>query len=287
MALDWHRCQVRRGAFPALLLALVLLVAAACQPQALSPTELEVHFVDVGQGDGILVRVPGGGDLVIDGGRRSSGFADYLARRGVRSLAIAVATNPDADHIGGLVGVLKALRVEEVWLSGQPNATQTYEDFVDAVAAAKARTTAVRRGQERILGGARLTVLHPLEPLFAGRNNNSVVVRLDYGEVSFLFMGDAERAAEESMLGSGLPLRATVLKMGHHGSRTSSSPPFVEAVAPQYAVYQAGRGNPYGHPHAEALASVRAAGASVLGTAVNGTIVIRSDGRSLRVRTER
>ncbi len=278
---------MRRGAFLALLLALALVAAAACQPQALPTTELEVHFVDVGQGDGILVRMPGGGDLVIDGGRRSSGFADYLARQGVRSLAIVVATNPDADHIGGLVGVLNTLKVEEVWLSGQPHTTQTYEDFVDAIARSGAKASAVRRGQERTLGEARLTVLHPLEPFFSGRNNNSVVVRLDYGGVSFLFMGDAERAAEESMLGAGLPLQATVLKMGHHGSRTSSTPSFVEAVKPQYAVYQAGRGNPYGHPHPEAVESVRAAGSTVLGTDVNGTIVMYSDGRTIRVRTER
>jgi competence protein ComEC len=121
----------------------------------------------------------------------------------------------------------------------------------------------------------------------SGRNNNSVVVRLDYREVSFLFTGDAERQAEESMLASSVaPLKATVLKMGHHGSRTSSSPAFVAAVAPQYAVYQAGEGNPYGHPHPEPIATVRSAGATVLGNDVNGTITMRSDGRTIRVQTE-
>ncbi|MBI3953967.1 MAG: MBL fold metallo-hydrolase [Chloroflexi bacterium] len=264
------------------LLALAV-VAAACQPQA-PPPELEVHFVDVGQGDGILVRVPGGGDLVIDGGRRSSGFADYVKRQGVSSLAIVVATNPDADHIGGLIAVLKELRVEEVWLSGQPNNTQTFEDFVDAIAVAKAKTTEVRRGQQRALGDASITVLHPIEPFFSGRNNNSVVLRLDYREVSFLFAGDAERQAEDSMLKAGLELKATVLKMGHHGSRTSSSPAFVAAVAPQHAVYQAGRNNQFGHPHPEAIAAVKAAGATVLGTNVKGTIVMTSDGSAIKVR---
>jgi len=278
----------------ALALALVTLLVGACSPAAPAPAptptagaELAVHFVDVGQGDAILVRTPEGKVMVIDGGPRQSGLVAYMRKVGVQQVDVIVGTNPDADHFGGLVDVLNAFPVKEVWISGQPNTTLTFERFVDAVAKSGAKGVTTRRGDIIKLGSLEARVLHPVDPLFSDRNNNSVVVRLEFGKVSFLFTGDAERRAEESMLNAGVPLRSTVLKVGHHGSRTSSSPPFIAVVRPEVAVYQAASGNSYGHPHRETLQTLAAAGVQVYGTDTRGAVVVRTDGQTYQVTTER
>ncbi|MBI4336505.1 MAG: MBL fold metallo-hydrolase [Chloroflexi bacterium] len=251
------------------------------------PDTLAVHFVDVGQGDGILVRTTEGKVMVIVGGPRRGGFADYLAAQGVQRVDVMVATNPDADHIGGLIAVLQRFPVGEVWLNGQENTTITFEDFVDATASSGANVFAARRGDTIQLGSLPVQVLHPVEPFSSGRNNNSVVVKLTYNEVKFFFAGDMEREAEGDLLRAGLDLKATVLKLAHHGSSTSTSPAFLRAVEPRVAVYQAGKDNPYGHPHRETLAALAAQGVTVYGTDRDGTIVVRTDGKELHVVTER
>ncbi|MBI4233628.1 MAG: MBL fold metallo-hydrolase [Chloroflexi bacterium] len=273
------------------LLGILFSFLLACNPAALSPASetlsLTVHIVDVGQGDGILVQTSEGKAMVIDGGPRESGFADYLKRVGVQQVDVLVATNPDADHIGGLIQVVRDLPVKEVWLSGQEHTTATFERFLGAIEASRARVRAVRRGETYPLGSLQVQVLHPIEPFFSGRNNNSVVMKLSLGQQGFLFAGDAEKKAEESMLEAGLELRATVLKLGHHGSSTSTSPPFLAAVGPRIAVYQAAAGNQYGHPHRETIASLTQAGVTIYGTDRHGTIVMTTDGKNVQVKTER
>lgn len=281
-----------------LAVAVLALVTGCRQPPVPTPTQappptatpvpqVKVHFVDVGQGDGIWVETWDGKNMVIDGGRRRGNFAPYLAQRGVKAVDFLVGTNPDADHIGGLIDVLGSAAVKEVVISGQENTTITFEDFVDAVTRSRPTVHGARRGNQFNLGSLLVEVLHPVEPFFPGRNNNSVVLKLRFGDISFLFAGDAEKEAEASMIAARLPLESTVLKLGHHGSRTSTSPPFLAAVRPQLAVYQAGRGNQFGHPHQETIRALRAAGVRTLGTDVNGTIVITTDGKTFTVQTER
>lgn len=272
------------------LLALFLLLLVGCTPQAqptLSPALLELHVVDVGQGDGLLVRTPEGKVMVVDGGPRRGGFADYLSRVGVQRIDVLIATNPDADHIGGLIEVLRRFPIGEVYVSGDINTTRTYEDFLDALDASGAPVRVPQRGEHIPLGSVTVEVLNPSEPRFPDRNNNSVVVKVTHGKVSFLLMGDAERLAEERMVASGLDLRADVLKMGHHGSRTSTWPSFVEKVRPRIAVYSAGQDNPYGHPHKEPLQNLTSRGVTVYGTDRYGTIVVSTDGQTVQVHTER
>ncbi|MBI2866742.1 MAG: MBL fold metallo-hydrolase [Chloroflexi bacterium] len=275
------------------LLALLLFVGAACGGRASDstlapPSRLEVHFVDVGQGDGMYIRTPQGQVMVVDGGGRSSGLSDFLDRHGVKNIDIVVGTNPDADHIGGLIEVLRRFTVQEVWVDGQINTTRAYEDFLSAAQRSRAVYREVRRGDTATLGAVAVRVLHPVEPFIPGdRNQNSVVLKIEYGQTSILLTGDTGVAAERSMLQAGLDVRAQVLKLGHHGSSTSTSPAFLQAVAPQVAVYQAGRDNQYGHPHPEVVEAVRSRGIALYGTNTNGTIVLRSDGASYTVTTER
>ena len=244
---------------------------------------LQVHYIDVGQGDSILILSPEGKVMLVDGGESGSGALTYLKSKGITHVDLMVATHPHSDHIGGLVDILKAMPVAEVVTNGQPTTTLTYEHFLDAIKAAKALYKEAKRGDTLTLGSLTFSVLHPDVPEGDDLNAQSLVLRLQYGKVAFLFTGDAQESSEESMLAAGLNVQAQILKVGHHGSRTSSSPEFLAAVKPQVAIYSCGLGNSYGHPHAETLANLAAVGAKVYGTDVNGTIVVTSDGNTYQV----
>ncbi len=245
---------------------------------------LSVHFINVGQGDSILIQTPTGASMLIDGGDTDTGVVQYLKSKGVTRLDIVVATHPHADHIGGLVQILQAVPVAKVITNGQPTTTRTYENFLDAIAAARSEYVEVKRGDTLNLGGLSFVVLNPTNIMSDDFNNNSIVLRLVYGTVSFLFEGDAQAAAEASMIASSVsPVKATILKVGHHGSRTSSSPAFLALVKPEVAIYSAGITNDYGHPHPETLAALAAVGAKVYGTDVNGTVIVTSDGNTYKV----
>jgi competence protein ComEC len=245
---------------------------------------LEVHIIDVGQGDSILILSPDGQAGLIDGGEAGSGAYAYLRSLGINRLDWIVATHPHDDHIGGLPEVLKNIPTRKVVTNGEEHTTTSFERFIDAIAEARAEYVEAKRGDILSLGDLTIDILNPdrLDP--RSLNNNSLVLRLVYGRVVFLFTGDAERGAENSMLASGLPLQSTILKAGHHGSRTSSTPDFLAKVRPSLAVYSAGQGNRYGHPHQETLDTFANLGIELMGTDLYGTIVITSDGQTYGVK---
>ena len=211
--------------------------------------DLIVHFIDVGQGDAILVITPDKRTALIDGGETNTGIVQYLKSIGITHLDLVVATHPHSDHIGGLVQVLQAIPVDKVVTNGVPYTTLTYEHFLDAISTSKAKYIEVKRGDSIPLGSLNFAVLSPIDNTNSDINNGSIVLRLVYGKVSFLFTGDAQVAAEDSMLSSGLDVSATILKVAHHGSRSGTNSAFLAAVKPQVAIYSAGLGNDYGHPH--------------------------------------
>ena len=245
--------------------------------------DLQVHFIDVGQGDATLILAPDGQAVLIDGGESGSGVLSYLKAQGVGRVNLMIATHPHADHIGGLIDVLQALPVDEVVTNGQAHTTRTYERFLDAIGAARAEYTEVKRGDTISLGGLALDILSPNGPDGQNLNDQSVVVRLAYGKVAFLFSGDAESAAEAGMLAKGQNVQAQILKVGHHGSRSASSPAFLAAIQPEIAVYSSGAGNSYSHPHAETLVALDGVGATIYGTDVDGTVVVTTDGTDYKV----
>ncbi len=248
---------------------------------------LSIHYIDVGQGDAILVQAPGGQAALIDGGEEGTGVVQYLQTKGVQKLDVVIATHPHSDHIGGLIEVLKVIHVDKVITNGQMHTTSTYERFLDAIASAKADYQEVKRGDIIFVGGFSFVVLNPVTTNGNDLNENSIVLRLVYEQVSFLFDGDAGAVAEGDMLASGLPISANILKVGHHGSRSASSPAFLAQVKPAVAIYSAGRGNDYGHPHAETLANLKAVGAQIYGTDINGTVIVTSDGSGYSIETEK
>jgi len=252
---------------------------------AISLATLTVHFIDVGQGDSILVDL-GETEVLIDGGDKLPGVVEYLNDYIDDPLEVMVATHPHADHIGGLIGVLDAFEVDEIWLNGDTSTSKTYSQFMLAINSEGAEVYEARRGNTIEVGGLVFDVLHPVS-LSDTTNNNSIVLSLSYGEIDFLFTGDAEQQAESNMLETGILRDVEILKVGHHGSRTASSQAFLAAVQPDVAIYMAGLGNQYGHPHAETIEALEEIGAEIYGTDVNGTIVVVTDGITYAVQTEK
>ncbi|MCA9872381.1 MAG: MBL fold metallo-hydrolase, partial [Anaerolineales bacterium] len=245
---------------------------------------LHVTFFDVGQGDAIFIQTPGGRQILVDGGYYPSTLNDQLGRRMPfwdRQVDLLVATHPDADHVAGLAGVFDRYAVARLLTDGEGLGESAIYDAV--LLAAEAQNTEVLTAQagEVIIidDGVRLEVLNPDRKLETGeRNNNSVVLRLVYGDFSLLLTGDAETDAEKRMLDSGLPLTAVVLKAGHHGSKSSSSAAFLSAVRPEFVIFSAGVDNRFGHPSPEVLERAQAVGAAVLRTDELGSVEVTTDG---------
>jgi len=237
--------------------------------------QLSVNFIDVGQGDSILVDL-GEIEVLIDGGNPSPGVTAYLTDYVQGNLEVIVATHTDMDHIGGLINVLDAFTVGNIWLNGYSATTNTYRDFMQKVNFEGAEIKIGRRGDTIVVGNLTFKVLNPIDPQFSDSNNNSLVLMLSYGTVDFLFMGDAQTEAESSMIAANVFKDIEILKVGHHGSHSSTSQAFLDIVRPEDAIYMAG--DEYGHPHAETILALSAIGANIYGTDVNGTIVVSSDG---------
>jgi competence protein ComEC len=250
-----------------------------------TPGELKVHFIDVGQGDSILIDLRET-EVLIDGGEKSPGVVPYLEDYVDGPLEVMVATHPHADHIGGLIAVLDAFQVEQVWHNGDTSTSKTFDEFMSAVQSEGAEVHTGRRGYNITAGELTLEILNPAS-LSGTTNNNSIVASLSYGNVDFLFTGDAEQEAEADMLAASditVP-EVEILKVGHHGSRTASSKDFLAATGPEVAIYMAGEGNSYGHPHQETIDSLTQIGAIIYGTDVNGSIVVTTDGEGYTVQT--
>ena len=243
---------------------------------------LKVHFIDVGQGDSILIDL-GSEEVLIDGGEKSPGVTDYISQYIDGPLEVMVATHTDADHIGGLTGVLKDFQVEEIWLNGYTATSKTYKDFMAAVNAEGAEVNYAKRNGIISTESLIFSILNPPDTLFSDANNNSIVLRLDYGDIVFLFTGDAEKEAEASMLATESELWAQILKVGHHGSKTASSIEFLGKVNPDIAIISCGEGNRYGHPHDITLNNLSNLGITIYRTDISGNIIVESDGVTYRV----
>lgn len=240
---------------------------------------MEVHFIDVGQGDATLI-ICDGHAMLIDGGDNSKGTALqlYLQSQNVTALDYVVATHPDADHIGGLDVVITKFDCGTILMTDYEKDTETYRDVVDAMAYRGYEKTMPVIGDSYTLGGASFTIVGPTD-ITGSANDSSIALILQHGENRFYFEGDAEEE-EQDILSTGISLKADVFKLGHHGSRTSNSEEMVDAVDAAYAVISVGS-NSYGHPHAEVLNRLRERGTSLFRTDEQGSVVAHSDGRDI------
>lgn len=249
--------------------------------------ELQVHFIDVGQGDSIYIKTPSK-NILIDAGERGDTVVNYLKELDVSSLDLVISTHPHSDHIGGLVNVLRALEVKEVIDPGIVHTSKTFEDYLTLIDEKDIVFTEGWPGDVRDLGDSvMLEILHPREPKSNDLNNASVVARLSFGEISFLFTGDAEKKSEKEILDQGFDIKSTILKAGHHGSSTSTGEDFLNAVSPETVIIMCGEGNSYGHPHEEIIEMLESYDINIYRTDISGTIVIITDGKTYEVSTEK
>jgi len=257
-----------------------------------SGTSAEFHFIDVGQGDGMLIRTAEG-DIVVDAGPSATedDFVNYLKERGVTSIEYLVLTHPHGDHIGGADAVLEEFDVKKVLIPNTDCTTSMYMKVLRLMDEENCEVIEARVNEVHSLGDFRMTVLAPNGIGYDGYNNYSVVIRAEFGNTSVLLTGDAEKISENEMI-TAVPmdlLDCDILKIGHHGSSTSTTKTFLAAVSPEYAVISCGADNEYGHPHKETkkvLQTLEAAG-RVYRTDTSGSIVFTTDGNTFTPTTEK
>lgn len=244
-------------------------------------SQLEVHFLDVGQGDATLI-VSDGQTMLIDCGDDGQGTALqlYLTKQGIEKLDYLVLTHTDADHIGGADVIISKFEIGNVFIGDYKKETRVYRDLMQALKDRNLSYTTPAVGESFSLGAASFTILAPNKE-YSDPNNTSIVLLLKNGENSFLFSGDAQEQAEKDILENGISIDCDVFKVGHHGSKHSNSKDFLSAMAPDWAVISCGENNSYGHPDAEVLNNLRSMGVKVYRTDEQGTIVAVSDGRQI------
>ena len=276
-----------------LTLLLVLSACASAQVSALSDQALisdqamTIYFIDVGQADSTLV-VCDGAAMLIDGGNAADSNLIYtfLRKHDITHLDYIVATHPHEDHVGGLAGALHYASVGIAYSPVTEYDTRAFASFVRYLDNQGVSLTIPKPGDTFMLGSATVDILAPVQT-YASPNNSSIVLRISHGANRFLFTGDAEREAEADILEQAYDLSATVLHVGHHGSDTSTTYPFLREIMPTYAVISCGTGNSYGHPHENLLSRLRDADVTLYRTDLQGDIVCVSDGKTVAFTTAR
>jgi len=290
------QCKLHRFVPPLSLAQILLLAVLVLHPFSRSRTDgkLRVDFLDVGQGDAALVTMPDGTTLLVDGGGNTTEairrigetvVSEYLWWRGLSEIDYVLATHADADHIDGLNDVLKNFSVRAALVARTPADDPEFTKFANTLRQTKTQIETIQEDDMIRFGEAEASVLWPPAGGNASSNDDSVVLRIQFGEHSILLTGDIEKVAERSLLGSQQQLKADVIKVPHHGSKTSSTDPFVLATTPRFAIISVGRQSMFGHPHKEVVERWEANGATVLTTGNCGTITIATDGKDLTLKT--
>lgn len=252
-----------------------------------TPKELEVHFIDIGQGDAILVRTKNGKNMLIDSGssKESAKLIDYLQTQGIHLLDVVIATHPDEDHIGAMTEVIRKFKISSFYMPNKTHNTMSFEQMISMLKEKKIEVIQAHAGNTIPFDSdTELLILNPDDRVYVDNNNYSIVTKLTYKNNSFLFTGDIDAVNEYNLL-VDFPdqLDADILKLAHHGSAGSSAPEFIRAVSPVATVASCGYGNSYGHPHDEVCARLKALGIPLYRTDEQGSIVFYSDGENIQV----
>ncbi|MDV5112060.1 ComEC/Rec2 family competence protein [Clostridium perfringens] len=247
-------------------------------------SKLMISYMDVGQGDAAYIKV-NGNDILIDAGPRSNSkeLLEQLKAKNIDDFELVIATHPHEDHIGGMVDVFKEYEVKAFYSPKITHTTKTYENLVKAVKDEGLKTKELKGGTVIDLGeGAKFEVFTPQKSEYEELNDYSPIMKLSFGDTSYLFTGDAEKLAEEEALAKyKTSLDSDVIKFGHHGSSSSSSNAFIEAVSPKYGIISCAKDNKYGHPHRETLDIIKKYNIKTFRTDTDGEIILTSDGKSI------
>lgn len=281
---------MKRSIKAIILLILSLFLFSGCSvqngPQKKSVSgKLEVHYIDVGQGDATLIKCEDE-YMLIDAGDNTCGtkVQHYLQKQGVDKLKYVIGTHPGADHIGGMDVIVYKFDCEKIFLTDKADAssqnTKSYQELLETIEAKSQKAVFPQVGQSYTLGGGSFTILSPSKA-YEDSNDASIVIKFTYDNCSFLFTGDATAEAEKDMLATGMDVSADVYKVGHHGSNSSSCREFLSVVHPTYGVISCGADNAYGHPTKGTLQKLKDAGISVFRTDEQGTIIAVSDGKTI------
>ncbi|MGN0537343.1 MAG: ComEC/Rec2 family competence protein [Acutalibacteraceae bacterium] len=250
-------------------------------------TNFVSHYIDVGQGDSEFLELPNGQTMLIDASTKdqSDTIIEYIESKGYSSIDYVVATHPHTDHIGGMAAVIEHFDIGAIYMPNAETSTKTFENLLETIVDKGLKIKTAKAGVSVLdTDDLDIDILAPVQDSYKNLNNYSAVIKVTYKDTTFLYMGDAETDVEEEITAD---VSADVIKVGHHGSDTSSSQNFVERVSPKYAIMEVGAGNSYGHPKSEIVERWENKGATVYRTDLNGNIIITSDGKNITVKTEK
>lgn len=281
-----------KGFLRILVCTLLLIISlASCTVEnnvnnAVTDDILKIHYIDVGQADCIVIQLPHNKTAIIDGGNKGDFevIDKYLQSLGIKTIDYLIATHPHEDHIGSLPLLIKSYSVGAVYMPKVTANTKVFEDMLLEIKAKGLRINIAEAGVKLIdMDDIKLSIIAPNNIKYDELNEYSAVVKLIYKSTSFLFTGDAEAISEKEMLNNSYDIKADVLKVGHHGGRSSTTKDFLRKVAPKYAIISVGKDNDYGHPHRETIERLKASGADIYSTDEQGTIVAISDGSIITI----
>ncbi|KXS45492.1 MAG: beta-lactamase domain-containing protein [Candidatus Frackibacter sp. T328-2] len=270
--------------FIAFTLIVTLIIALSFSTNGFASNKLKIHFVNVGQADSILLQLPNGENMLIDAGNNEDGhmIVNYIRNQNINRIDYLVGTHPHEDHIGGLDNVINSFSIGEIYM---PNITHTSQTFEDVLRAIKIKGKKINTAKEYVTildeGNIKAEILSPVTNNYDDLNNWSAVIKLTYNSTSFLFMGDAEHIVENQLLRLGTELNTDVLKVGHHGSYSSTTNTFLNYVSPKYTVISVGKYNTYGHPSSTVLNRLQRYGVKTYRTDKQGTIIATSNGNTI------
>ncbi len=249
-------------------------------------SEMKVHFIDVGQADAALIQYDDRVILIDSGDWNGNETVHYLNQLGVKKLDLIVGSHPHADHIGQIDKVIHDFEVDEVWMSGGTTTSQVFQRVLAAIDEHDIGYDEPRAGDSFQIGDLKIDILSPTS-ITGNLNDDSIVMKLTYGKISFLFTGDAETSAENKMVSSGQNLSSTILKVGHHGSDTSSTQSFIDKVDPKVAIMSVAAKSKYNHPHQSVIDRFHERGTNLFATKSHGTIVVSTNGSHYDISTSK
>ncbi|KEJ03378.1 hydrolase [Clostridium botulinum A2B7 92] len=273
------------------LLICLSIVFTACSQQSSNAVntsnksnELKVHYIDVGQGDSILVQTKDKNILIDAGTRKSSdNLISYLKKQHIKKLDYVIATHPHEDHIGGMPKVIEEFEISNFYAPKKTANTKIFKDMISQLKKKNLKINVAKKGISLDLSNnSSLDFLAPVKDNYENTNDSSAVVKLTHGNTKFLFTGDAEKTSEKDILNSNEDLSSNVLKVGHHGSHSSSSKEFLDKINPKIAIISCGKNNDYGHPHKETMKELKKRNIEVYRTDIDGNIVLTSDGENIK-----